>query len=124
MQLTPEYKKLGELVAKDPKLSGRVVVAKVWYGSPYLLCKLHPLLQGSISKWKSSLSQANADAHRSLGEKFEVTGFPTIKFLPRGKAPNKDTAEAYNGARTAEAFFEFLQKKVCDNKSTTLTTAD
>lgn len=28
-QLTPEYKKLGELVAKDPKLSGRVVVAKV-----------------------------------------------------------------------------------------------
>lgn len=29
MQLTPEYKRLGELVAKDPKLSGRVIIAKV-----------------------------------------------------------------------------------------------
>ena len=28
-QLTPEYKKLGEMVAADPKLAGRVVVAKV-----------------------------------------------------------------------------------------------
>ena len=58
-------------------------------------------------------SQADADAHRSLGEKFDVTGFPTLKFLPRGKAPTKDNAEVYNGARTAEGMLAFLQKKVC-----------
>jgi protein disulfide-isomerase A6 len=45
----------------DPKLKNRVVIAKV-----------------------------DADAHRSVGEKFEVRGFPTIKFFPRGKAPTKD----------------------------------
>ena len=61
--LTPEYKKLGAMVAADPKLAGRVVVAK-----------------------------CNADAHRSLGEKFDVKGFPTIKWLPRGKAPTKENA--------------------------------
>ena len=27
----------------------------------------------------------DADAHRSLGERFDVKGFPTIKFFPRGK---------------------------------------
>ena len=29
--------------------------------------------------------QVDADAHRSLGEKFGVRGFPTIKWFPRGK---------------------------------------
>lgn len=32
------------------------------------------------------LAQVDADAHRSLGEKFGVRGFPTIKWFPRGKA--------------------------------------
>ncbi|BDA45122.1 probable protein disulfide isomerase-like 2-2 [Coccomyxa sp. Obi] len=54
--LTPEYKKLGEAVAKDPKLKNSVVIAKV-----------------------------NADDHREIGEKFGVRGFPTIKFFGRGK---------------------------------------
>jgi len=30
-------------------------------------------------------AQVDADAHRSLGEKFGVRGFPTIKWFPRGK---------------------------------------
>lgn len=38
--------------------------------------------------------QVNADEHRSLGERFGVTGFPTIKYFARGKAVNKDNAEA------------------------------
>lgn len=36
----------------------------------------------------------NADAHRELGTRFEVHGFPTIKFFPRGKPVTKDGAEA------------------------------
>jgi len=82
-RLTPEYKKLGELVAADPKLSSRVVIAKV-----------------------------DADAHRSLGERYGVRGFPTIKYMPRGKAATQENAEDYNGARTAEAFLEFLAAKI------------
>mmetsp|Transcript_27918 Transcript_27918/g.61277 ORF Transcript_27918/g.61277 Transcript_27918/m.61277 type:complete len:250 (-) Transcript_27918:220-969(-) len=86
-RMTPEYKKLGELVNSNPKLKGRVVIAKV-----------------------------NADAHRSLGDKFEVRGFPTIKYLPRGKAPTKENAVDYNQARTAEKFLEYLQEQVASDK--------
>lgn len=39
-------------------------------------------------------SQVNADEHRSIGERFGVSGFPTIKYFPRGKAVTKDSAEA------------------------------
>ncbi|KAG1652960.1 hypothetical protein FOA52_008496 [Chlamydomonas sp. UWO 241] len=78
--LTPEYKKLGELVAADPKLAARFVV--------------------------------DADAHRSLGERYGVKGFPTIKYMPRGKAPTEENAEDYKGGRTAEAFLEFIKAKI------------
>jgi len=80
-RMVPELQKLGELIAADPRLKSRVVVGKV-----------------------------NADNHRSLGERFGVQGFPTIKFFGRGKSV-KDN-EAYEGARTAERFLDFLSKKL------------
>lgn len=61
--LTPEFEKLGKAVRGDPALSSRVVIAKV-----------------------------DADAHRSLGERFGVRGFPTIKHFKRG-APVVDAQE-------------------------------
>jgi len=32
--------------------------------------------------------QVDADKHKSLGEKFGVRGFPTLKWFPRGKPVN------------------------------------
>lgn len=58
----------------------------------------------------SCLPQVNADDHRSIGEKFSVRGFPTIKFLPRGKAPTDANALNYEGGRTATAFVEYIKK--------------
>jgi protein disulfide-isomerase A6 len=78
--LTPEYKKLGELIAKDPTLNARVVIAKV-----------------------------NADDHHSLGERFQVRGFPTIKWFPRGR-PTEPMD--YQSGRTAEAMLEFIKKQI------------
>lgn len=78
--LTPEYKKLGELIAKDPALNARVVIAKV-----------------------------NADDHQSLGERFQVRGFPTIKWFPRGRPTD---SMDYNSGRTAEAMLEFIKKQI------------
>lgn len=80
-RLVPEYKTLGEAVASDPRLKDRVVVAKV-----------------------------DADAHRELGERFGVRGFPTIKFFGRGKAVK--APEDYQGGRTAPEFLSFLADKV------------
>ena len=63
--LVPEMKKLGEMVANNPKLNSRVTIAKV-----------------------------NADDHRPLGERFAVRGFPTIKWFPRGSAQPIDYSGA------------------------------
>eukprot|EP01024_Parvocaulis_polyphysoides_P052790 TRINITY_DN5236_c0_g1_i1.p1 TRINITY_DN5236_c0_g1~~TRINITY_DN5236_c0_g1_i1.p1 ORF type:complete len:188 (-),score=39.52 TRINITY_DN5236_c0_g1_i1:162-725(-) len=54
--MTPEFKKLGEAIQNDPKLSKRVVIAKV-----------------------------NADEHKELSQRFGVTGFPTLKWFKKGK---------------------------------------
>lgn len=78
--MTPEYKKLGELIAKDPKLNARVVIAKV-----------------------------NADDHHSLGERFQVRGFPTIKWFPRGRP---DDTMDYDAGRTAESMLAFITKQI------------
>jgi len=42
------------------------------------------------------IANVDADAHRALGGKYGVSGFPTIKFFPRGST----TAEEY-AARAA-----------------------
>ncbi|GMH37555.1 hypothetical protein BSKO_05428 [Bryopsis sp. KO-2023] len=80
-RLTPELKKLGAAISADPKLKNRVVIAKV-----------------------------DADQHRALGERFGVTGFPTLKWFPRGKPI--DEPESYEGARSSDAFMRFIEKKL------------
>ena len=37
------------------------------------------------SRSPTLLVQVDADKHKSLGERFGVRGFPTIKWFPRGK---------------------------------------
>lgn len=47
----------------------------------------------------------NADEHRSLGERFGVQGFPTIKFFTRGKpvdAPEECVAASPGNPRAGE----------------------
>ncbi|KAF5279312.1 hypothetical protein FQA39_LY18291 [Lamprigera yunnana] len=54
----------------------------------------------------------NADEHGSLGSRYGVQGFPTIKFF----SANKNKAEDFNGQRTAQALvdgaFAAARKKV------------
>ncbi|KAL6766456.1 PDI2 [Auxenochlorella protothecoides x Auxenochlorella symbiontica] len=80
-RLAPIWEELADAAAADPRLRGRVVVAKV-----------------------------DADAHRSLGDRYGIKGFPTIKFFGRGK-PTAAPAD-YSGGRTLEAFSTFLTEKV------------
>jgi protein disulfide-isomerase A6 len=87
--LAPIYAEVGAEIAKDDQLSARVIVAK-----------------------------ADADAHRALGERFGVQGFPTLKFVPRGKRADALSAkeggggvEEYRGERTKDAMLTFLKAK-------------
>lgn len=53
------------------------------------------------------VAKVDADAHKELGQRYEVTGFPTIKFFPKG---NK-AGEEYSGGRTPADFITFLNDK-------------
>lgn len=79
--LTPEFKALGAAIAKDSSIKSRVVIAKV-----------------------------DADKHRSLGERYGVQGFPTLKWFPRGKPTS--APEDYNSGRTSSAFLDFIGKQL------------
>jgi len=55
------------------------------------------------------VASVDADKHSSLGSRFGVKGFPTLKFFPKGgdvKSP-----EDYNGGRTAADIVQFLNDK-------------
>ncbi|KAJ5799768.1 uncharacterized protein N7518_001836 [Penicillium psychrosexuale] len=50
---------------------------------------------------------AEAENSRALSKEQGITGFPTIKFFPKGSTE----PEAYSGARSEEAFVKFINEK-------------
>jgi len=61
------------------------------------------------------IAKVDADAHKDVGTKYGVQGFPTIKFFPRD---NKD-GEDYNGGRDADSFVNFINDKSKTHRSIT-----
>ncbi|KAI6654100.1 Protein disulfide isomerase-like 2-1 [Oopsacas minuta] len=53
------------------------------------------------------VARIDADAHRDIGQRYEVSGFPTLKFYPK----DNKVGEPYNGGRTAEDFVQFLNER-------------
>ncbi|XP_001602967.1 protein disulfide-isomerase A6 homolog [Nasonia vitripennis] len=58
----------------------------------------------------------NADDHKSLGSKFNVRGFPTIKIF----GADKNKPEDYNGARTAQGLVDAALKAASEKARSTL----
>jgi len=56
---------------------------------------------------KVVIAKVDANEHSSLGSRFGVSGFPTIKYF----AANSLEAEEYQGGRTAEDFVTFINQK-------------
>ena len=58
-------------------------------------------------KDKLTIAKVDADREKSLGSRFGIQGFPTIKYFD-GKS---DKPEDYNGGRDLESLTDFLIKK-------------
>eukprot|EP00092_Neocalanus_flemingeri_P011953 GFUD01012886.1.p1 GENE.GFUD01012886.1~~GFUD01012886.1.p1 ORF type:complete len:498 (+),score=114.69 GFUD01012886.1:105-1598(+) len=51
------------------------------------------------------LAKVDTTIHKKLGEKFEIRGFPTLKFFKNG------VPQEYSGGRTADGIIEWVEKK-------------
>jgi len=58
-----------------------------------------------------SFSSLFLQAHGGLGSKYSVSGFPTIKFFPKGTTQAQD----YEGGRSAEDFVKYVNGKTGAN---------
>ncbi|KAG0000484.1 Protein disulfide-isomerase-like 2-2 [Entomortierella chlamydospora] len=57
---------------------------------------------------KVLIAKVDADSHRELGSRFEVKGFPTIKWFPNGV---EGSPEDYTGGRDLDSLSSFVTKK-------------
>lgn len=80
-----------------------------WCGHCKSLAPIYEELATSLtsSKEKVTIAKVDADAHKSLGQRFGITGFPTIKWFD-GKT---DTPEDYKSGRTLDALTDFVVGK-------------
>lgn len=80
-----------------------------WCGHCKTLAPIYEQLAQDFSsqKDKITIAKVDADAEKSLGKRFGIQGFPTIKYFD-GKS---DKPEDYNGGRDLESLTEFIAKK-------------
>lgn len=67
------------------------------------------------------IAKVDADADRTLGGRFGVQGFPTLKFFPKGSTTPEEwvikllilisSLNSYNGGRSAEDIIAFINEK-------------
>ncbi len=81
-----------------------------WCGHCKNLAPVYEELATAFAKDGNKVSIANvdADAHKDLGKKFGVQGFPTLKWFD-GKPGSEP--EDYNGGRDLESLTKFVSEK-------------
>ncbi|XP_030956450.1 probable protein disulfide-isomerase A6 [Quercus lobata] len=79
-----------------------------WCGHCKKLAPEYEKLGSSFKKAKTVLiGKVDCDSHKSICSKYGVSGYPTIKWFPKGSLEPKK----YEGARNAEALAEFVNKE-------------
>jgi len=103
--LTPETY---EATVTDPSKDVLVAYTASWCGH----CKaLKPVFDDLAKTYAEEpdvvVSIVDADAHKAIGNKEDVKGYPTIKFFPRGA---DSSATVYEAGRDLESFVTYINK--------------
>ncbi|KAJ3031187.1 UNVERIFIED_CONTAM: hypothetical protein HDU68_006058 [Siphonaria sp. JEL0065] len=79
-----------------------------WCGHCKSLAPIYEELADAFVKEKGLIiAKVDADAHKDLGSKFGVTGFPTLKWFPAGSTKPED----YSSGRDLDALAKFVTEK-------------
>ncbi|CAH2049985.1 unnamed protein product, partial [Iphiclides podalirius] len=65
-------------------------------------------------KGKVKLGALDATVHQEMASRYQVQGYPSIKFFPSGKKTS-DSVEDYNGGRTSSDIVAFALEKFTEN---------
>ncbi|ORY46974.1 disulfide isomerase, partial [Rhizoclosmatium globosum] len=72
------------------------------------LAPVYEELADAFAKEKNLIiAKVDADAHKDLGTRFGVTGFPTLKFFPKGSKEAQD----YSSGRDLDALVKYVTEK-------------
>eukprot|EP00897_Mesotaenium_endlicherianum_P007810 jgi/Mesen1/7057/ME000369S06382 len=95
-----------EFVGKDK--GALVEFYAPWCGHCKKLAPEYEKLASAFKRNKNALiAKVDCDQHKDLCGEYGVSGYPTIKWFPKGSLK----PEAYSGGRTADALLEFVNKQ-------------
>ncbi|CAM9918859.1 unnamed protein product [Ascophyllum nodosum] len=92
-----------DAVAQNPTLL--VEFYAPWCGHCKKLAPAYAKAAGTLAKDNLKIAKVDADAHKELGKKYGVSGFPTLKLVKEGKVSD------YTGGRTADDIVAYVKKK-------------
>jgi len=80
-----------------------------WCGHCKKLAPDYEIVGDAFAKFSSQavIAKVDADKHKELGTRFGVSGFPTLKFFPKGSKEPQD----YEGGRGIDDIIEFVNNK-------------
>jgi len=92
-----------------------------WCGHCKKLSPIYDEVGGVFSSDKDVVVakiDCDGPGHNALCTRFDVTGFPTLKWFAKGRASEKDN-EAYNSDRTAVGLVDFINERAGTKRLTT-----
>jgi len=83
-----------------------------WCGHCKTLAPEYEVVGETFSKEKGVVvAKVDADAHKDLGSRFGVSGFPTLKYFPKGST----NPIPYEGGRSADDLINFINEQAGTN---------